>query len=221
MIGHTATRAQPVCRWRVEKYGVLFSLLMPAMNLVAARAYAYQAPGSGTGISRAAAQSCDAKVKRMEAFDAAADGGKSLSTRLTQSELNSYLAIVLSPGYHPSLRSILLSFDEGRLQAAARVDFDRLDLGNNPLLRSLARKMLSGIHELKVTGSLISDAGKANFKLDEASFDGVALPNALVAEIISAVGRKQNPPFDPMQPSPLPYHIQKVDVHAGYIMVYQ
>jgi len=35
------------------------------------------------------------------------------------------------------------------------------------------------------------------------------------------VGRKQDPPFDPMQPSKMPYEIQKVDVHSGYIVVYQ
>ncbi len=214
-------REQTAGRRRMRIYVLLFSVALAGIQSRAADSRAFQTSGSGSGISRAAAQSCDAKVSRMEAFDASSEKGNSLNTRLTENELNSYLAIVLSPNYHPCLKSIQLKFDEGRLQAAARIDFDRLELGNSPLVSGLARKMLSGVHELKVSGSLISSSGKASFKLGEASFDGVALPNVLVTEIISAVGRKQNPPFDPMQPSPLPYHIQKVDVHTGFIMIYQ
>ncbi len=221
MIGHPPHCAHLAHGLQMRTFGLLLGFTIAAVNLQVPGTPAFQSPSSGTGISRAAAQSCDAKIRRMEAFDAAADKGKSLNTRLTEEELNSYLAIVLSPNYHPSLKSIQLKFDEGRLQGMARVDFDRLELGSNPLLSGLTRRMLSGIHELKVIGSLVSGSGKANFKLDEATFDGVALPNVLVTEIISAVGRKQNPPFDPMTPSPLPYSIQKVDVHSGFILVYQ
>jgi len=42
-----------------------------------------------------------------------------------------------------------------------------------------------------------------------------------VEEIISTVGKRQKPPFDPMQPSQMPYGIQKVETGQGYITVYQ
>ena len=54
-----------------------------------------------------------------------------------------------------------------------------------------------------------------------ARFDGTLLPNFMVSEIITAVGRKQRPPFDPLQPSQMIYAIDRVDVHAGYFIVYQ
>jgi hypothetical protein len=81
--------------------------------------------------------------------------------------------------------------------------------------------MFRGIHNLTVRGKLITNDGKANFELEEARFDNNSLPNFLVDEIITAVGRKQRPPFDPMQPSQMPYHIEKVDFHKGYILVRQ
>jgi hypothetical protein len=72
-----------------------------------------------------------------------------------------------------------------------------------------------------VDGKLEAAGGKAKFVLDEARFDTTVLPNFLVEEIISAVGRKQRPPFDPMQPSQMPYKIEKVEVHKGQITIYQ
>jgi hypothetical protein len=196
-------------------------MALPAAGSVALRPHAMQSPNSAPGISKAAAQSCEAKVERIQAYGGATDPAKKQTARLSETEFNSYLAIVLSPQYHPSLRSIQLKFDEGRLQATANVDFERLQFQSTQFLSSLLRKLLSGVHTLKVTGGLVSDAGKAYFKLEDARFDNMTLPNLLVSEIISAVGRKQNPPFDPMQPSALPYRIQKVEVHSGYIMIYQ
>ena len=79
--------------------------------------------------------------------------------------------------------------------------------------------MFSGVHTMAADGQLVANDGKAHFKLEQALFDGSALPKPLVEGIISAVGRKQNPPFDPLQPSEMPYEINKVDVHSGYIIV--
>jgi hypothetical protein len=81
--------------------------------------------------------------------------------------------------------------------------------------------MISGVHKITAEGTLIAQNGKARFRLHEARFDENTLPNFLVEPIISAVGRRQTPPFDPLEPSEMPYHIDKVDLHHGYIVVYQ
>jgi hypothetical protein len=81
--------------------------------------------------------------------------------------------------------------------------------------------MFSGTHTLSASGQLQSKDGNARFYLEQARFDNSTLPRSLVEEIISAVGKKQNPPFDPLQPSRMPYKIERVDVHRGYIIVYQ
>jgi len=171
------------------------------------------------GISKAAADSCNAKIKALEAH-AAGPQAKRQQIRITELEMNSYLALVLSASYHPSLKSIRLKFEEGRLQAVAKIAFDRLQFSSTQFINSLFRKMLSGVHTLTVRGILIADNGKGNFQLEEARFDSMTIPNPLVSEIITTVGKRQNPPFDPMQPSTLPYSIRKVETHQGYILIH-
>ncbi len=208
--------------FRLRSRAALLVFLAAAMLVLAVQGTSSaQSGGLASGISKSAVDSCDAKIKRLEAYDAAHPSGGHQTTRFSDAEWNSYLAIVLKPNYHPSLREIQLKFEEGRLQAFASIDFDKLNINSTKSVNNLLRSMLAGVHILTVWGRLISDSGKASFRLDEARFDTITLPNVLVVEIISAVGRRQNPPFDPMQPNDLPYHIQKVAVHSGYIEVYQ
>jgi hypothetical protein len=224
MIGHSVT--QETAPGHASAYGIvlLFCALALAPGLPAPLLIAIQSSKASGGVSKAAAESCAVKVQRLEDYAAAPIPAGSIgkhATRLTEDELNSYLELDLRPEYHPSLKSLKVKFMEARLQGSARIDFDLVELKSDSLLTSLLRKMLAGVHSLAVLGGMISGEGKAHFRLDEARFDGISLPNVLVAEIITAVCRKQNPPFDPMKPSALPYRIQKVDLHAGYIVVYQ
>ncbi len=216
---------RPASQWsrltRFLPFGVAAVVCLVIQTAASAEKRWAQNQAAAPGITRAAAATCDAKVKRMEAYADNPGKAGALETKLSEAELNSYLAVDLSPSFHPCLKSIVLKFQEGHLQAVASIDFDRLQLNSTQLVSGLIRKMLTGVHTLTVAGKLISDAGKASFSLDQAQFDSITLPNILVSEIISAVGRKQNPPFDPMQPTELPFHIQRVDVHTGYLLIVQ
>lgn len=174
-----------------------------------------------SNVSRAAAESCNAKVRRLHAYAANKQPGRTQATRLSEDEINSYLAFHLSSKYHPSLKSLAVSFEEKRVKALVEVDFDRLGKKPGGLLVKLFDLLFSGTHSVMTRGQLITGAGKGHLLLEEAAFDGRTLPKGLVEEIISAVGRKQNPPLDPLQPSRIPHGIQKVEVHAGYVIVHQ
>jgi hypothetical protein len=169
--------------------------------------------------SKTAAENCAKKVARLETFTP--EKSPKQTTRFSEAEINSYLALDLSQHYHPSLRSLVMKFEEDSLQGVATIDFDQLALHSKKGLTRLLAGLLSGVHTLDVRGKLIATGGKGYFELEEARFDGTSLPNLLVEEIISAVGRKQKPPFDPLQPSRLPYNIQSVDVNPGHILVHQ
>lgn len=195
----------------------LLSALLP--NPQSGRAALPEPQKQPAGISKAAADSCDAKVAALEAY--AQHPGKGNVTRFSEQEINSYLALDLSPKYGRSLKSLAFALYESDLQGSAVIDFDQLKGNSNKISARLLSGMFSGTHNLTVRGKVVTNQGKANFELEEARFDDSSLPNFLVSEIITAVGRKQKPPFDPMQPSQMPYHIQKVDFHKGYILVYQ
>jgi len=172
-------------------------------------------------VTQAAAQSCAAKLDRLVAFEQNTRPDAPPLTEFTESEVNSYLALELSQLYHPCLKSLAFAFEEGKLRAVAAIDFDRLGMTSKDLATQLFAKMFSGVHSLTIHGSLIARDGKARFQLNEARFDNTSLPNILVEEIISAVGRRQDPPFDPLQPNEMPYSIRRVDVHPAHIKVYQ
>ncbi len=173
------------------------------------------------GISRAAAERCRLKLIRLEDFAALEKPGRKQTTRFSDEEVNSYLAQDLSSEYHPSLKSIVTTFENDRLQVVAAIDFDRLGMESTRLLSKMANLLFSGTHTITARGKLQSSNGEAYFDLEKALFDNTTLPNFLVESILTAVGKKQDPPFDPMQPGEMPYKIDKVDVHPGYIIVYQ
>jgi hypothetical protein len=176
---------------------------------------------SGFVATKSAAAMCGSKLKEVESFPKKRKPGQTKTTQFTEDEVNSYLALDLKPKYHACLESLVMSFGENTLQGVAEIDFDRLGSSSKGILSKLIRLMFSGKHRLTASGQLESKNGKANFRLEKAQFDDSTLPSFLVEGIITAVGRKQKPPFDPLKPSEMPYKINKVDVHPGYIIVYQ
>jgi hypothetical protein len=171
--------------------------------------------------AKSAAATCGSKLKEVENFPKKRKTGQTKTTQFTEDEVNSYLALDLKPKYHACLKSLVMTFEENKLQGVAEIDFDRLGSSSKGVLSKLISLMFSGKHRLSASGELESKNGKANFRLEKAQFDDSTLPNFLVEGIITAVGRKQKPPFDPLKPSEMPYKIEKVDVHPGYIIVYQ
>jgi hypothetical protein len=171
--------------------------------------------------SKAAAKRCSEKLDSLENFAAKRKSGKKQTTRFSQEEINSYLALDLSAHYHPCLKSLIVVLEENRLQAVASIDFDHLKSSSNKLLPKLIGLIFSGTHTMTATGQLISKDGKAHFRLEQARFDDTTLPRSLVEQILTAVGRSQNPPFDPLQPSEIFYEIEKADIRSGYVIVYQ
>jgi hypothetical protein len=189
-------------------------VLCCAVSFVAAQSAAFTP-------SKAAAAECRSKLDKLDAFPGKRKSGETQTTKLSENEINSYIALDLSARFHPCLKSLVTVFEENRLKATATIDFDRLGMTSSKLLPKLISLMFSGVHTIATDGKLVAKDGKAHFKMNQALFDGSALPKPLIEGIISAVGRKQNPPFDPSHPSEMPYEINKADVHAGYIIVYQ
>jgi hypothetical protein len=199
------------------------TLLLSCLSLSSAMVAIPAGAGKSAYIpSKAAAESCSAKLNSLDDFAAKRKSGQKQTTQFSQDEINSYLALNLSAHYHPCLKSLMVNLEEKNgLQAVASIDFDSLKSASGKLLPKLIGLMFSGTHTLTAKGQLISKGGKANFSLDQARFDDTTLSRYLVEPIITAVGRKQNPPFDPLQPSEIFYEIEKIDIHSGHIIVYQ
>lgn len=216
MIGRAFSRR--ACRRRTGfPAGIALCTVLSCIALLG-----YGAPQTDASkISRAAARRCQAKIDRLLAYAGSAKPEGGQTTQFTDDEVNSYLALETSASYHPSLKSLWFTFQESTLGCAASIDFDQIQLSSSQVLNQLLYSMFSGVHLLSLSGTLVAQEGQAYFRLAGASFDGTKLPNALVEQIITIVGRSQRPPFDPLKPSEMPYGIKKVEVHTRSITVFQ
>jgi hypothetical protein len=197
---------------------VIIALLLLAQGATSAES---RNGGSPPAISQAASAKCAMKFKEVEEFGKSPDPQKEKTTQFSQDEINSYLALELQPKFGQSLKVLQMQFKENSLQVAADIDFDSFGDKSAKLPERLLAATMTGVHKLTAAGRLHAKGGEAYFELLEARIDDNILPNFLVEEIISAVGRRQKPPFDPLQPSQMPYHIKSVDMHAGMIIVHQ
>jgi hypothetical protein len=200
----------PVLLWLLALFAVWNSAASPA-----------QPRARLSPASKAAAERCRLKMKGVEDFDALQNPERGQTTKFSEEEVNAYLAEDLNFETNPSLKELRITLENQRLRAEAMIDFDRLGMTSTKLFAKIITMLFSGTHTLTAQGRLVSAEGEAHFELQQALFDDTTIPKSLVEEIITAVGQKQNPPFDPLKPSKLLYKIDKIETHRGYIIVYQ
>lgn len=197
---------------------MLSALLFFALPFAALQAFSDTPSPS---ISETAAMRCNQKLKIIEDFAALEKTDKELTTRFTEEEINSYLILDMASKYKSCLKNLKMAFKQNLLEGFASVDFDCLKETSSKSLPRLIERLFSGTHAITARGTVVSGDGEGSFQLEQVRFDESTLPKFLVEEAITAVCKSQKPPFDPIQPSPLPYNIKKITIHPGYIMVYQ
>ena len=209
-----------MCRTHAFKYGpaLLCSILFFVFQYPVRPALSDTPAHS---LSKAAAERCRLKLREIEDFAAREGSGGEQTTRFTEEEVNSYIMLDATLKYKSCVKDLKLEFLSDFLEGAASVDFDCLKESPSKSLPKLITSLFSGTHIITARGTLASKDGKGIFQLQDARFDNDTLPRFLVEEAITLVCKNQKPPFDPMQTSTLPFNIQRVTVHPGYIMVYQ
>jgi hypothetical protein len=171
--------------------------------------------------SESAAKRYRQKLKQIEDFDAQKSTDTSQTIQFSEVEFNSYILLDAASKYRSCLKSFKLDFMEDVLGGTALVDFDCLKETSSKPLPPLIARLFTGTHTITVRGTLATEDWKGSIRLLEAGLDDNTLPNILVEELISAICERQEPPFDPLQPTPLPHGIRKVTVRPGRVTVYQ
>ena len=161
------------------------------------------------------------KLKEIEEFAAQEETDKEMVTRLTEEEINSYLSLDVNSDNQSCLKNMRMAFKQDVMEGISSVDFDCLRDTSSKTLSAIILRLFSGTHVITARGTIVSGNGKGHIQLEQVRFDDSVLPNFLIEEAIAAVCGKQEPPFNPMRSSPLPYNIIKITIHPGYIMVYQ
>ncbi|MDA2927879.1 hypothetical protein MYX78_11740, partial [Acidobacteria bacterium AH-259-G07] len=139
--------------------------------------------------------------------------------QLTEAELNAYLLAQLHKRDRKEVESIAVRLKDGGFITFVEVNMDELDLETDFLTASLFRALLSGRHTLELEGTLQTENGMGTYRVEQARLDGDPVLAPLVSSILSSLGQKQDPPFDPTRPFPLPYGIQSVTLQSGKLTI--
>ena len=92
------------------------------------------------------------------------------------------------------------------------IDFDQVEVKGDSMSAQLFKIFLRGKQTIEVEGRLKTEKGRGTYQVERATLNGMPLPASLVNAILSTVGRRQDPPFDPTEPFDLPYGVQTIEV---------
>ncbi len=115
--------------------------------------------------------------------------------------------------------SIALLLKEGTFLTRVEVNVDELQFPVDDVMTGYLRLLLKGIQTLEIEGTLEAEKGLATYRVQEARLSGIPIPARLVNNLLSSLGKKNNPPFDPTQPFEMPYGIQSFAFQPGNVMM--
>ncbi len=138
---------------------------------------------------------------------------------LTEEELNAYLSAQLYRQDRKAVESIVLLLKEGTFLTRVEVNVDELRLPVDDVTTAFLRLLLKGIQTLEIEGKLEAENGLATYRVQEARLSGIPVPARWVNNLLSSLGKKNDPPFDPTQPFEMPYGIQSFTFQPGKVMM--
>jgi hypothetical protein len=149
---------------------------------------------------------------------------KALVTRVTETELNAYLAYGAKPQLPTGLTEpriiVLPTLD---LSGTAVVDLDavRKQRPSRGWLDPLS--YLSGTLAVEVVGRLEASQGQARFALQSARVGGVSVPKVVVQELVYFFTKTEANPrgINIDDPYPLPARIREIEIRLGEAFVKQ
>jgi len=139
--------------------------------------------------------------------------------QVTEEELNAYLSAKLHQQHQKAVESIALLLKEGTFLTRVEVNVDEIEFPVDDVTTGYLRLLLKGIQTLEIEGTLEAENGMATYRVQEARLSGIPIPARLVNNILSSLGKKNDPPFDPSQPFEMPHGIQSFTFQPGTVIM--
>ena len=153
----------------------------------------------------------------------AAKPARPLTTPVSDAEVNSYLRYLAADQIPVGIvEPVLNAVGEGRVTGRAVVDLDAV---RKQKQRGWLDPVgyLSGRMPVSAAGRLITKDGKGQFQLESADISGVAVPKAVLQELVSYYSRTPENPagIDMDAPFELPARIREIRVGTGASTIVQ
>jgi hypothetical protein len=170
------------------------------------------------GLSWNEADSLARKIEEVEGLHRAGKKVPKQTVLVTEGQLNSYLNLTLGMKALRGVKDLDVHFESERLAARALVDLQQI-----PIKGSLGffGGLLGGSVPVELRGRLPNKDGQGTMEVEELRLSGYSMPQAVLAQIVSASTRNaQNPSgFDINAPFRLPYAVKRVRFEPGKAFV--
>lgn len=149
---------------------------------------------------------------------------KTLTTPVTQREVNSYLRYDLKPQVPVGIdEPVITIVGQGRLLGEAIVDLDAVSRANPPKGMFDPMRLLTGRLPVRVQGVLTTSRGTGKFDLESAHIAGLPVPKSVLQTLVGYYSKSADHPQgvsldDPFE---LPAAIREIRVEPGQAIVVQ
>jgi hypothetical protein len=164
-------------------------------------------------VSPEAAASCASKYNLLRS------GTTTGVINFTEPEINSWLALDLSHSYPDGVRDVSVQLQRNNAVILAKVDFDLLKVSVPNLLPDLMEYLFTGVHDVRVEGTINGQNGTAEYDIESVTLDDVPLPSFAVEMLLTRVLRRRFPGKNVESPFNLPFGIDKLSILPGRIEV--
>jgi hypothetical protein len=148
----------------------------------------------------------------------------SLVTRLTEREVNAYLAYDVREQLPPGLTEPRITvLADLKLSGTATIDLDAIRRQRQARGWLDPLNYLGGKVPVALSGSLTASGGLARFAFDKATVGGVPVPKIIVQELVTFYSKTPGNPrgLNIDDPFPLPARIRQIEIRPGEAVVKQ
>jgi hypothetical protein len=137
---------------------------------------------------------------------------KGQSHTLREEDLNAYISRELDRQPLRGIRELTVKLNEGTFTTDATVDFEDVELSG---YLEYIENLIEGPQRLTLEGVLEISEGVGTYRTEGAWLNGIPLPASIVDTLLSTLGRRQTPPFDPTEPFEAPFGISRLEIKSG------
>jgi hypothetical protein len=131
---------------------------------------------------------------------------------LLEEDLNAYISRELESQPLRGVEKLFVELKEGTFTTDVTVNLDNIGLSG---YLEYLKNLVEGPQDLTLEGSLEVTEGVGVYKTHGAWLNGIPLPPSVVDTLLSALGRQQDPPFDPTEEFEAPFGITDLEIKPG------
>lgn len=185
-------------------------VLIVLAAIVVFKSFPVGSASAGPQNAERSAASLKSKIDTIKKADADKKRREQSRMEITEAELESYVMVYLRKDIPVQIESIRAQLTPGVIAADTRLTIPAGSTGN-----VLVDALVSGTHNLFVSGKMTASRGEGKFDLQSVTVDGIPVPNILIDTLIRKYAKPKYPDVDLKESFDLPWGIEDIDIGQG------